>query len=1039
MLVIVLLFYPYSHVIYGLSIAGVENKSIGKGDLGSRSFSSGIIDGSTNRRSINTTTNSRGDEIGIFRMEGNLGKLTVRYRPRIQRNPRKWTFMVYLDADNNLEDAGIDDFLEMSSVGSTDDVAIVVLFDRTPDYVDYYGDWSETLLFYVDSGVLPYRENAEASFGEANMGNPQTLVDFVSYVVSNYPADHYALVLWDHGGGLSGVCWDDTNGGDNLNLFEIRNALETVCKELGIRIDVVGFDACLMGMMEVAYQLRDYVDYVVFSQEVEPGDGWPYNDILDPLVSNPSMSPSELASMIAQKYIESYNGGSQGSVEWVTQSAINVSYLAFHVFSKINRLVGELLRYYDDYSSAISSAVGDTESFYYSYEKDMIHFLKLLYDDVSNESLKAIINETIYAINGSILYAGHLWYHPNAYGLSAYFPNYYSESYDDILMSLHHQWSEFAKRLGRKYSKLWFYDIDFRGWDRDSDGYYEVAKVYIDLDATSVVEVEVVVYGYDGSTEYKLGEHSTTINGSTSNDAFLVFLKYIPTKSIYVLRFDVMMRNAPSRDLYYYCDDDVVDIPLEEAPWVEIVYPENVSVFNVTSLTIRWEYSNATPLDHFEISLNGSAWLDVGDQTEYVLTDLTESLYVFSVKAWDIYGNIVNSSVVFGIDFTPPMVSIISPLNHTVATSVFVDIVWEGWDNLLIDHYQVKVDDREWVDVGLSQRYTPVLAEGSHVATVRVYDKAGYWSESRIIFVVDISGPQVKIRNPRAGLKVGQVVNVSWLVNDIASGVSRVELYLDDSLKAVFLEGVNMSSWFIISGLSINARHVVKVVAYDNAGFTGSDEIEVDTVPLELSIEEPVGNVIVDRSWFILGWRCSRDTATFQIYVNGTRIAEVVGKNSLNISLGEGVWNVSVVAVDMDGMVLDSKIIVVDILGPYIEILSPQNNTVIESRDLTVRWRVDDISGVKNVSIRIDQEEWINVTGRDTYTFKNLTVGEHVIELEAWDGVNHSSKVVLVVVVREGLSTGYGSAIWLILGVLIVLVSLVVFMIRRKKHRGTRE
>jgi len=214
------------------------------------------------------------EEFGIFRREGNLGKLTAPSFPEVNtKQTRQWTFMVYLDAANNLESYGIEDFLEMSSVGSTAEVAIIVLMDRISGYAATYGDWTDTRLFYVDQGDEPYDTTADEAWGEKNMGDPQTIVDFVTWCVNNYPADKYALILWDHGGGLSGVCWDDDNGDDNINLHELRNALETVYNNLGIKIDVLGFDACLMGMIEVAYQCRDYVDYIAFSQETEGADG----------------------------------------------------------------------------------------------------------------------------------------------------------------------------------------------------------------------------------------------------------------------------------------------------------------------------------------------------------------------------------------------------------------------------------------------------------------------------------------------------------------------------------------------------------------------------------------------------------------------------------------------------------------------------------------------------------------------------------------------------------------------------------------------
>src|SRR5512136_560359 len=94
-------------------------------------------------------------------------------RPASAQNS-KWTFMVYLDADNNLEDVGIDNFLSMAQIGSTNDVEIVVLFDRSSSYDARYGDWSSTKRFHVEKDMTPDAANG-VDLGELNMADPATL------------------------------------------------------------------------------------------------------------------------------------------------------------------------------------------------------------------------------------------------------------------------------------------------------------------------------------------------------------------------------------------------------------------------------------------------------------------------------------------------------------------------------------------------------------------------------------------------------------------------------------------------------------------------------------------------------------------------------------------------------------------------------------------------------------------------------------------------------------------------------------------------
>jgi hypothetical protein len=123
--------------------------------------------------------------------------LTPSMETMLPLDVKEWTFMVYLDADNDLETSGIVDFYEMASVGSTADINIVVQFDRIDGYSESDGDWTDCRRFYITLGMAPTAENALSSLGEVNMGDPQSLIDFVNWTIMEYPAERYILVLWD--------------------------------------------------------------------------------------------------------------------------------------------------------------------------------------------------------------------------------------------------------------------------------------------------------------------------------------------------------------------------------------------------------------------------------------------------------------------------------------------------------------------------------------------------------------------------------------------------------------------------------------------------------------------------------------------------------------------------------------------------------------------------------------------------------------------------------------------------------------------------
>ena len=967
----------------------------------------------------------------LFRYEGNLGRLNVPYGPGDTKDSREWTFMVYLDADNNLEECGIYDFLEMASVGSTSDVAIVVLFDRTPGYTDSYGDWTDAKIFYVTNGMSPLPSNAEKSLGEVNMGSPQTLVDFVSYAMHNYPASHYALVLWDHGGGLSGVCWDDS--GDNLNLYEIRNALDAIYSEFNIKIDVLGFDACLMGMMEIAYQLKDYVDYVVFSQEVEPGYGWPYDDILTELISNPSISPSELAITMARKYVESYNYGSQGYYSEATQSAINISNLELYVFRKFDRLLGELLRHYNDYASAIGRAADQAEAFYYSNQKDIIDFLIKLREEISNVTLNSMINDTISVINDSILYGGHLSGHPNAHGLSIYLQRGYLGDYEKILMSRHHQWDELLMKYSYLNLKCWFYDAEVFGYDKDSDGYLEYAFVLVDLDSDYNETFNVIIRGTDGQGEYFFGEKNVEVYGSTSDDIFKIPIRYVPTTNIYSLSLEIRKENRKIMELYYHFDDNTSSIPLEPPPYVEITDPTNNTYVQENNVVVKWKFNGSTTLINFEICLDNGDWINKGKNTSHVFSDLNEGIHSVSVRAYDNLGYIVNSTVIFGIDTEPPYLYLLSPDNNSVINNKSIILRWMGHDNVMVDHYSLCIDQQEWIDIGNVSMYSLYLDNGIHSIGLRIFDCAGNYREYRLVVVIDTDIPSIEIISPRDNYRVGTVLNVSWIAIDSTTGIDQVKVLCNGSILATFITNKNYTDSILIKNLQHNFNYIIEVVAYDRAGNNNSDCVKIKVVPLKLEIISPINGSTYNKSWIVIEWNCSRNTSQISIHLNGS----IQWKNSSDISyanltgINEGRWLIRITAEDEDINVSRLIVITVDLSEPVITIIRPKNNSLIISSTIKVEWNIIDLSNIKQVMIRIDHTSWINVSHTNTYSFKNVGNGKHIIEILAADSAGHTTTVRIIVNVNRDILI-----IFIDITLIITIVAIVAIdKIKRKKKQ----
>lgn len=261
-------------------------------------------------------------------------------------NVATWTFMVYLDADNNLDAYAYYSLGMMQQVGSTPNVNIVVLWD---------GFYAPACMYTVVKDGLEEVRGFALNGQEVNMGDSLTLKAFVDYSVRKFQAGHFVLVLWDHGNDVSGICWDE-HPDDHLTHAEVALALS------GHHIDLVVTDACLMSMVEVAYEYNQYsldTDYLVGSENYVPVAGYPYDTILEGLNQNPSMSELEAAQMITACFAEFYrprahfSGGVMGSL-----SAIDLAEMD-EVVSSLATLTAALMEDMDVNHEMISEARGE--------------------------------------------------------------------------------------------------------------------------------------------------------------------------------------------------------------------------------------------------------------------------------------------------------------------------------------------------------------------------------------------------------------------------------------------------------------------------------------------------------------------------------------------------------------------------------------------------------------------------------------------------------------------------------------------------------
>ena len=230
---------------------------------------------------------------------------------------KKWTFMVYMCADNDLDARGPEDIAELELAGSSENANILVQLDRANGPARRYyitkrvpgspaDDWGVT-------------SKMEADLGEVDMGDHRQLVDFFRWSAENHPAEKYALVIWNHGSGWKPAAraagatnpetraiafdFDSKNSISTPALGEAMRAMSSIISK---KVDILVMDACLMQMIEIAWEIRDGVDYICASEDIEPDSGMPYYPVCAIMNKYPKISARALCVFTAGAFAEKF-------------------------------------------------------------------------------------------------------------------------------------------------------------------------------------------------------------------------------------------------------------------------------------------------------------------------------------------------------------------------------------------------------------------------------------------------------------------------------------------------------------------------------------------------------------------------------------------------------------------------------------------------------------------------------------------------------------------------------------------------------------
>ncbi|MCK4455498.1 MAG: hypothetical protein KAU99_04035, partial [Thermoplasmata archaeon] len=442
-----------------------------------------------------------------------LAGLSLTQKSRAQDT--EWTIMVYMAADNNLEAMSTLDFAEMARVGSTEDVKIVVQYDRKIGE-ELSPAWTSTKRFLVQEGDEPLPGYQIEDIGEAAMDDPNTLVDFVDWAMSGFPANHYFLVLWNHGLSWQGLVKDESNSSNYLTTPELGAALQQIVADNGGRkLDIVGFDTCRT-TLEIMYEIRDYVDFIVGSEKDEDARGWAYDDFLGPLAENPLMTPFELSREVVDSFIEEYEGLSSYSAILSSINATRIDSLA----ESLDDLVWDLYHFIPYYGEEIRAAWKATEK-YEVDERDLFDLADELIKHVDNVRIERKAEVVKSHVLFAVAYERH-WDNEqdavrliDAHGISLSYPtSQVLMSYNDLAFSTDTLWDEYLDYYRTSGKNVSFLDVVGSNLDLNGDFLNDTMAVTLTSEIDGYVEYEIYrsdEFVKEGRVDVTAGEPETII------------------------------------------------------------------------------------------------------------------------------------------------------------------------------------------------------------------------------------------------------------------------------------------------------------------------------------------------------------------------------------------------------------------------------------------------------------------------------------------------------------------------------------------------
>jgi hypothetical protein len=323
------------------------------------------------------------------------------------------TIMVYMCGTDLESKSGMatSDLQEMAAADISDNINLIVYTGGCKEWKNSIVSSSVNQIYKIENGGMTCLEN---NMGTASMTKPATLTEFIKYCDDNFRADRYELILWDHGGGsLSGYGYDEKNSGSgSMDLAGINTALT----DAGVKFDFIGFDACLMATMENALMLTKHADYMIASEETEPGVGWYYTNWLTDFSKNTSKPTIEVGKQIVDDFVDVCAKKCSG--QKTTLSVVDLAEIENTVPDKLTAFAGATSELIENNNyKTVSNARYNTREFAQSSQIDQVDLVNLAQNMNTSEG-EALAE----VLKGAVKYNRYSTNMSNANGISIYFP-----------------------------------------------------------------------------------------------------------------------------------------------------------------------------------------------------------------------------------------------------------------------------------------------------------------------------------------------------------------------------------------------------------------------------------------------------------------------------------------------------------------------------------------------------------------------------------------------------------------------------------------